>query len=96
MKPQRINFMCGKLCLEGVLGFPRDKKPFPAIIVCHPHPLYGGNMDNYVVEAVCAQAEEQGLAWLKFNFRGGRAECRKICRGNRGKRRCPRGVFIFS
>lgn len=56
--------------MEGMLGFPEGKGPFPAIVVCHPHPLYGGNMDNYVVEAVCAQMEEQGLAWLKFNFRG--------------------------
>lgn len=56
--------------LEGRLSLPQGKSPFPAIVVCHPHPLYGGNMDNYVVAAVCAQVEEQGLAWLKFNFRG--------------------------
>jgi alpha/beta superfamily hydrolase len=27
-------------------------------------------MENNVVEAVCQQAGEKGLAWLKFNFRG--------------------------
>ena len=70
MNAQKINFRSGNLRLEGILSFPQGKSPFPAIIVCHPHPLYGGNMDNYIVEAVCAQAEAQGLAWLKFNFRG--------------------------
>lgn len=66
----KINFMSGHLRLEGVLSLPKGKSPFPALIVCHPHPLYGGHMDNYVVEAICAQAEDHGLAWLKFNFRG--------------------------
>jgi alpha/beta superfamily hydrolase len=70
MITQKINFKSGNLRLEGRLSLPQGKGPFPALIVCHPHPLYGGNMDNYVVEAVCAQAEAQGLAWLKFNFRG--------------------------
>lgn len=70
MRTLKVNFRSGTLRLEGVLSFPAGKSPFPAIIVCHPHPLYGGHMNNYVVEAVCAQAQEQGLASLKFNFRG--------------------------
>jgi alpha/beta superfamily hydrolase len=39
-------------------------------ILCHPHPLYGGNMHNNVVQA--ARQTFAGLGWgtLRFNFRG--------------------------
>ena len=38
--------------------------------MCHPHPLMGGNMDNPVVMWVCRALNAQGLATLRFNFRG--------------------------
>ncbi len=31
-------------------------RPCPGAVVCHPHPLYGGDMDNNVVVAVCRAA----------------------------------------
>lgn len=39
-------------------------------VLCHPHPLYGGDMGNNVVSAL--QAVLSGLGWgtLRFNFRG--------------------------
>ena len=40
------------------------------IVVCHPHPLYGGNMFDGVVDDVCSGAHEAGLASVRFNFRG--------------------------
>lgn len=40
------------------------------IVVCHPHPLYGGDMDNPVVVRVAEVAASIGLATLRFNFRG--------------------------
>ncbi len=49
---------------------PEGIGPFPAVIVCHPHPLYGGGMSNNVVMAVCQQLEERGIAAFRFNFRG--------------------------
>ena len=38
--------------------------------VAHPHPLYGGDMDNHVVTAAANAAVELGGAALRFNFRG--------------------------
>ena len=39
-------------------------------IVCHPHPLYGGTMDNKVVYTVARALQTSGIATLRFNFRG--------------------------
>ncbi len=40
------------------------------MIVCHPHPQHGGNMDNKVVHSVARAGHELGLATLRFNYRG--------------------------
>lgn len=40
------------------------------VVVCHPHPLYGGDMDNAVVLAVRRAFRRRGYATLRFNFRG--------------------------
>jgi alpha/beta superfamily hydrolase len=39
-------------------------------VVCHPHPLYGGTMDNKVVTTVARALHETGIPTLRFNFRG--------------------------
>lgn len=39
-------------------------------VVCHPHPLYGGEMGNKVVYTLASAALKQGLAVARFNFRG--------------------------
>ena len=38
--------------------------------VAHPHPLYGGDMDNHVVTTAADAVAELGGAALRFNFRG--------------------------
>jgi alpha/beta superfamily hydrolase len=40
------------------------------LVLCHPHPLYGGDMDNPVVVRAAEVAQQAGLATLRFNFRG--------------------------
>lgn len=39
-------------------------------IVCHPHPLFGGTLNNKVVHYTARTLRELGLATLRFNFRG--------------------------
>lgn len=41
-----------------------------AAVVCHPHPLHGGTQDNKVVTTLYRAWRDQGLAVLRFNFRG--------------------------
>ncbi len=64
-----VTFASGDLTLEGVVHLP-SSLPSPAVVVCHPHPLYGGDMHNSVVVAICAAVAERGIAALRFNFRG--------------------------
>ena len=39
-------------------------------VVCHPHPLYGGTMDNKVVYTLARTLEQLGAPAIRFNFRG--------------------------
>ena len=70
MKKPRTSFSSGGLVLEGLLAIPEGAGPFPAVIVCHPHPLYGGSMDNNVVNSLSETLTQASLASFKFNFRG--------------------------
>ncbi|MBI4199277.1 MAG: alpha/beta fold hydrolase [Chloroflexi bacterium] len=40
------------------------------MVLCHPHPLYGGTMDNGVVTGMALALLRRGMASLVFNFRG--------------------------
>lgn len=71
-----VSFQSGSLELEGLLELP-GPKPAPGIVACHPHPSYGGDMHNNVVSVICEAAVANGIAALRFNFRGtGRSEGR--------------------
>jgi alpha/beta superfamily hydrolase len=39
-------------------------------VVCHPHPLFGGTMDNKVVYTVARAFEQLHAPAIRFNFRG--------------------------
>jgi alpha/beta superfamily hydrolase len=39
-------------------------------VVCHPHPQFGGTLDNKVVQTVARACLELGWASVRFNFRG--------------------------
>lgn len=47
------------------------------VIVCHPHPVHGGTMDNKVVTTLMRTYRDLGVHVLRFNFRGvGKSEGR--------------------
>ena len=56
--------------LEALLEEPEDQAPRAAVLLCHPHPLYGGTMHNKVVYRMARGLRTAGLVVLRFNFRG--------------------------
>jgi alpha/beta superfamily hydrolase len=60
----------GDVDLEAALHCPDGVPPFAGVVVCHPHPQYGGDMNNNVVMALCRSLTDRGMAALRFNFRG--------------------------
>lgn len=60
-------FACGSLSLEGQLEVATGPS---AVIISHPHPLYGGEMNNPVVTTLAAVYQRLGYTTLRFNFRG--------------------------
>lgn len=59
----------GAISLEGLYSAPTQASQIGAV-VCHPHPLYGGEMHNNVVSALVQSFQQTGIATLRFNFRG--------------------------
>jgi len=55
--------------LEGRYQQGKGKNP-PIAIVLHPHPRYGGNMNNRVVYDLFYTFHKRGFSVLRFNFRG--------------------------
>lgn len=56
--------------LEGVLHIPQTEGRLPSAVICHPHPLGGGSMNNGVVVAMARALASIGVIVLRFNFRG--------------------------
>ena len=44
--------------------------PLGLALVAHPHPLYGGTMDNKVVQTLARTFVSLGYATIRMNFRG--------------------------
>lgn len=69
MDEERISFPVGDIALEGLISAPREAVSI-GVVVCHPHPLYGGEMHNNVVTALTRGFQRAGYVTLRFNFRG--------------------------
>lgn len=71
MKQHSIAFGDSNLTLDGILSLPTNMpSPFPGVVLCHPHTLFGGSMNSPVMHALSIALDIRGLATLRFNFRG--------------------------
>jgi uncharacterized protein len=60
------------LALEAELAAPEPggRPARAAVVLCHPHPQYGGTMRSLVISVLFDSLPGQGCACLRFNFRG--------------------------
>ena len=71
-----MNVQTQRLTLAGPAGdieCALDAPAAPAravLVICHPHPLHGGTMDNKVVQTVARAGLQLGARSVRFNFRG--------------------------
>jgi alpha/beta superfamily hydrolase len=85
---QQVSFRAGDNMLEGLFSRPSIAAP-TGVVLCHPHPLRGGEMRNNIVTALTNTLARAGMATLRFNFRGvgqstgthdaGRGELDDVC-----------------
>lgn len=65
-----VHFRGAAGALEGLLVEPIEGKADTVAVVCHPHPLHHGTMNNKVVHTLAKTFAARGMAVLRFNFRG--------------------------
>ena len=70
MKEERVFIPSNEAQLEGLLSSQEASSFRGGVILCHPHPQYGGDMDHPVVTTCADVASQEGLCTLRFNFRG--------------------------
>jgi len=83
---EKISIKSDGLQLQGLL----HRAEVNGVVVTHPHPRYGGDMYNPVVETITRTFQHQGYTTLRFDFRGvgnsqgrydkGSGEKRDVCR----------------
>ena len=56
--------------LEALIETPEGAGEAAFGVICHPHPLYGGTLDNKVVYTLSRAFHEFGVPTIRFNFRG--------------------------
>ena len=66
---EQVRFAIGDITLEGLLWAPAETATI-GVVLCHPHPLYGGEMRNNVITALASAFQQAEMATLRFNFRG--------------------------
>ncbi len=73
-----MNALTERLAIPGPAGELACAVDAPALgvplrgvaVLCHPHPLHGGTMDNKVVQTLARAAVLSGWRAVRFNFRG--------------------------
>ncbi len=67
LSEQTVFLIAGSLRLESLLHLASGPD---AVVITHPHSLYGGEMDNPVVAMLTGVYQRLGYTTLRFNFRG--------------------------
>ena len=76
LESQSVNSKTQKSSFQGpagVLEFATDAPagvPLGVAVIAHPHPLFGGTMDNKVVQTLARAFVQSGWTAVRFNFRG--------------------------
>ena len=71
-----MNAQTETLLLEGAAGAIEARRDLPAgtpcgiAVIAHPHPLFGGTLDNKVVQTLARAFVQCGWGAVRFNFRG--------------------------
>ena len=71
-----MNVGTERLVIEGPAGAIEVARDVPSggaqgvALIAHPHPLFGGTLDNKVVQTVARAAVQKGWTAIRFNFRG--------------------------
>jgi alpha/beta superfamily hydrolase len=70
MKEEKVLIPSAGVQLEGLLSIQEASSFRGGVILCHPHPQYGGDMQNPVMMTATEAASQEGFSTLRFNFRG--------------------------
>jgi alpha/beta superfamily hydrolase len=70
MKEEKVFIPSKGIHLEGLLSIQEAFSTKRGVILCHPHPQYGGDMYNPVISTAAGAASQEGFSTLRFNFRG--------------------------
>jgi len=70
MREEKVFIPSKEIQLEGLLSIPEAFSIKGGLILCHPHPQYGGDMHNPVISTAAETAFQGGFSTLRFNFRG--------------------------
>ncbi len=70
MIEEKVFIKLSEIKLEALQYIKKGEDLIGGVIFCHPHPLYGGDMYNHVIEVAVKAAQEEGFSTLRFNFRG--------------------------
>lgn len=68
-KEQEVFIATPQISLEGILTL-TEMANQPGLVLCHPHPLFGGSMDDSRIIAIQEAAVAKGFNTLRFNYRG--------------------------
>ena len=67
---ERITLTGAAGAIEALRDLPSSGTPRGVAVIAHPHPLFGGTMDNKVVQTLARAFVQCGWTAVRFNFRG--------------------------